>query len=69
MTTEEARKRYLHDPLFHTLVDMMFYGLMKQEFSLYEVRDACTFAMNMYAESRPPEPIIVPKGSTLIEDV
>ena len=47
--------------MFHQLVDMMFYGLMKGEFSLYELRDACTLAINKYAEHIPPDPVLIKK--------
>ena len=68
MTTEEAHKRYLHsDPLFSTLVDMMFSSLMKQEISVYELRDACTYAINKFADHRPPAPVQIPVGVNFID--
>lgn len=53
----EAERAYQTQPLFHRLVDMVFYGLMNGDFSVYEIRDACTLGINKYAMHKPPDPI------------
>ncbi len=61
MDTNEMERAYQTQPVFHSLVDSMFYSLMKGDISIYELRDACTLAMNKFADHKPPEPIVIPK--------
>lgn len=49
MTFEEQRKKYLEDAVFHTLVDLFYDFFLHQEVSLYEIKDAFTFAMTKFA--------------------
>lgn len=67
MNLAEAQKRYLNDPLFNALVDMMLSGLMRQDYSVYELRDACTLAINKFADQRPPAPVPIPVGVNFID--
>jgi hypothetical protein len=72
MSTDMLKLRhvYNHDPIFHSFVDAILSALMRGDLSIYEVRDGCTLAMNLYAERRPPEPITipVPRGYRVIEE-
>jgi len=44
MTYEQQLNRYLNDPLFHNVVDMLFAFLLEGNITIGELRDAATFA-------------------------
>ena len=58
MTAEE---RYLNDPIFHTLVDMIYIAIERKQYTPTEVRDAAMLASLKYeyrhARMLWPEPI------------
>jgi hypothetical protein len=44
--------RYLHDPVFHNLVDLIFSQIEAGKFTATELRDAAMLAAIMYDERR-----------------
>jgi len=48
MNWEEMKNRYLEDAEFHTLVDAVYNMLYKGQVSIYELKDAVTFAVNKF---------------------
>ena len=67
MDMSEVRRAYEAQPIFRQVVDMMVAALMRGDFSVYELRDACTYAMDLYAVYRPPEPVYVRTSMTIDE--
>lgn len=59
MCIDKAEEAYRNQPIFTNFVDMVFHVLIEGYLSIYEVRDACTLGMNMYAARKPPDPIII----------
>lgn len=49
----DARERYLNDPIFHNLVDMMYNLIRDNEASITELRQAVVFAATKYAMENP----------------
>lgn len=68
MDISEMQHRYLHDSVFHALVDSMLSHLKQGHCSAYEMRDACTLALNKFAMAKPPEPIPVSGDLAEIRD-
>jgi hypothetical protein len=60
MTPEE---KYLRDPHYHKLVDMLFSFIHKYEFTPTELREAVIFACTKFEMSRTVPIINVPKSS------
>ena len=56
---------YENDPQFHVIADQIFHFLMRGYLSIYEVRDACTYAMNKFAKQRPLPPFVVGDSETV----
>lgn len=67
MNMNQMDKAYYNQPVFHALVDSIVSMLMRGEISAYELRDATTYAINRFYQRKPcPDPIIVPKGATIL---
>ncbi len=49
---KSPRARYLNDPMYHQLVDMMRDCIERAEFTPSEVREAAILATIMYEETR-----------------
>ena len=41
---EQARLKYMSDPIFHAIVEMMYAGIAKMDYSPTELRQAAMFA-------------------------
>lgn len=68
MDMDEAEEAYLHNSIFHETVDGLFHHLMVGDISVYELRDACTLAINKFVQRRLPESIKVPKDVKFIDN-
>lgn len=68
MNYDEARRRYEHDPEFHTLVDTIFAMAFNLQYTAGEVRDAATFAMlkveSLSVRHHYPSAPAAPEGNT-----
>jgi hypothetical protein len=55
MDFQQQRDRFQNDPLFHSVVDMIYSFLMRGEITVGELRDAVTFAGVLFEQqnSRP----------------
>lgn len=47
----QAEERYLHDPVFHRLVDMIFHAIVEKQYTATEVRDAAMLAAIRYEQT------------------
>ncbi len=63
----EAERAYQTQAMFAHIVDTLVMALMTGHVSVYELRDACTLALNKYAVHRPPEPILIETQMTMDE--
>ena len=52
MNFSEQEKRYLSDPLFHRIVEMLYHFLQQGQVTVSELRDAATFAGIKFEEQR-----------------
>lgn len=65
MDVRQMDDAYHTQPIFHSLVDVMYINLMNGEISVYELRDACTYAINKFAQTKPPDSITI-ESQTMI---
>jgi hypothetical protein len=54
MMFDEARRRYLTDPVFNRMVDTMVQAIDALQMSPGEMREAAVFAELLHHERRPP---------------
>ncbi len=50
MNIDRAKEMYLHDPVFHNLVDMVYTGIVQMDYTPSEVRSAAMLGAIMYEE-------------------
>jgi len=66
MDHDDARRRYLSDPVFRNLVDMMVHTIRELQFSPGEIREAAIFADIKFQQLRP-SPTIVSHDGIFVE--
>ena len=52
MNLDKAKEMYLYDPIFHTLVDTIYKGIMEMQYTPGEVRAAAMLAAIKSEESQ-----------------
>ena len=50
MNIDRAKEMYLHDPVFHRLVQMVYQGITDMQYTPSEVRGAAMLGAIMYEE-------------------
>jgi hypothetical protein len=63
MDFNEQRYRYERDPYFRKVVDHIYHFLCEGQFSMGEMRDATTFAANMF-EARHARTLLIEMDGT-----
>jgi hypothetical protein len=63
----DIRERYLSDPEFHALVDMMRKQLESAQFTPTEIREAAMLAQIMYEQNHPRPIVMTRPGANLPE--
>lgn len=63
----QAHEKYLHDPIFHNLVDALQSVIAANELTPSEVRQAVMYACCLH-EERTIRPFLVPKTSWFVMD-
>ena len=52
------RERYMRDPSFKVLVDMLCQSIHQAQYTPTELREAVILASIMYHEKQPPQPVL-----------
>ena len=71
---QSPRERYLNDPRFHALVDMMTAYIRESSFTSYEIRAAAMLASMIYEQQQircldcPPMPKSVEKSLSILHE-
>ena len=63
---EQAKLKYMSDPVFHTIVDMMYSAIAKMDYSPTELRQAAMFAAIKFEHENVRHSMIV--GNDPLED-
>ena len=59
---DKAKEKYLTNPEFHTLVDLYYYQLLQNQFTIQEMKEALVFA-GIKFESERVDPMPMPMPS------
>lgn len=52
MNFKQQREKYLNDPVFHKIVNVLFHLLEQGQFTVGELKDAATFARTTFESGR-----------------